>query len=111
MVKRINRTAVLAGERAGLAIPFRISDLLTLDEQWSGSDRLQQIRDLTFLHVAYATLLRVSELGRLRVRDISHTPDGRIVLDVVWMKTIVMIVGLIKGLGDLSSQRLTPYPG
>lgn len=108
-VKKINRTAVIAGERAGQAVPFRIGDLLTLDERWSGSDRLQQIRDLTFLHVAYATLLRVSELGRLRVRDISRSPDGRIVLDVAWTKTIVMTGGLIKGLGDLSSQRLTEW--
>lgn len=108
-VKRINRTAVISGERAGQAVPFRIGDLLTLDKQWCESDRLQQLRDLAFLHVAYATLLRVSELGRLRVRDISRAPDGRIVLDVAWTKTIVMTGGLIKGLGALSSQRLTTW--
>ncbi len=108
-VKKINRTAVITGERAGQAVPFRIGDLLTLDERWAGSDRLQHLRDLTFLHVAYATLLRVSELSRLRVRDISRAADGRIVLDVAWTKTIVMTGGLIKGLGDLSSQRLTEW--
>ncbi|MBK0127818.1 tyrosine-type recombinase/integrase [Pantoea sp. S61] len=108
-VKKINRTAVIAGERAGQAVPFRIGDLLSLDARWSDSERLQQLRDLTFLHVAYATLLRVSELGRLRVRDVSRAPDGRIVLDVAWTKTIVMTGGLIKGLGDLSSQRLTEW--
>ncbi|MGK3113513.1 tyrosine-type recombinase/integrase [Candidatus Pantoea formicae] len=108
-VKKINRAAVISGERAGQAVPFRIGDLLTLDQRWSDSERLQQIRDLAFLHVAYATLLRVSELGRLRVRDISRAADGRIVLDVAWTKTIVMTGGLIKGLGDLSSQRLTEW--
>lgn len=108
-VKKINRTAVIAGERAGQAVPFRIGDLLSLDKSWCDSDRLQQLRDLAFLHVAYATLLRVSELCRLRVRDISRAPDGRIVLDVAWTKTIVMTGGLIKGLGDLSSQRLTEW--
>ncbi|MXP61343.1 tyrosine-type recombinase/integrase [Pantoea sp. Taur] len=108
-VKKINRTAVIAGERAGQAVPFRIGDLLSLDARWSDSERLQELRDLTFLHVAYATLLRISELGRLRVRDISRAPDGRIVLDVAWTKTIVMTGGLIKGLGDLSSQRLTEW--
>lgn len=108
-VKKINRTAVISGERAGQAVPFRITDLLTLDARWSDSDRLQHIRDLAFLHVAYATLLRVSELSRLRVRDISRATDGRIVLDVAWTKTIVMTGGLIKALGDLSSQRLTEW--
>ncbi len=101
-MKKLNRTAVTGGERTGQAIPFRLPDLLILDSVWSGSARLQQLRDLAFLHVAYATLLRVSELGRLRVRDISRAADGRVVLDVGWTKTIVMTGGLIKGLGTLS---------
>ncbi|MCS3434270.1 tyrosine-type recombinase/integrase [Klebsiella sp. BIGb0407] len=108
-VKRINRTAVISGERAGQAIPFRIGDLLALDTCWSKSERLQQTRDLAFLHVAYATLLRISEIGRLRVREINRTADGRILLDVAWTKTIVMTGGLIKALGTLSSQRLTEW--
>lgn len=108
-MKKVNRTAVLSGERIGQAVPFRLSDLLALDSVWSGSARLQQLRDLAFLHVAYATLLRVSELGRLRVRDISRAADGRVVLDVGWTKTIVMTGGLIKGLGTLSSQRLSEW--
>lgn len=108
-IKKINRTAVIQGERAGQAVPFRITDLLTLDRLWSGSERLQQVRDLAFLHVAYATLLRISEVGRLRVRDITRAADGRIILDVGWTKTIVMTGGLIKALGDLSSERLTTW--
>lgn len=108
-MKKINRTAVTSGERTGQAIPFRLTDLLTLDARWSGSDSLQHQRDLAFLHVGYSTLLRVSELGRLRVRDVSHASDGRIVLDVGWTKTIVMTGGLIKGLGALSSQRLSEW--
>lgn len=108
-VKKINRTAVITGERVGQAIPFRIGNLLALDACWSDSERLQQTRDLAFLHLAYATLLRVSELGRLRVREISRSVDGRILLDVAWTKTIVMTGGLIKALGTLSSQRLTEW--
>lgn len=108
-MKKINRNAVLAGERAGQAIPFRIGDLLALDGKWASSPRLQHARDLAFLHVAYATLLRISELGRLRVRDVTHAADGRIVLDVGWTKTLVMTGGLIKGLGALSSERLTAW--
>nr|WP_264252052.1 tyrosine-type recombinase/integrase [Pantoea dispersa] len=106
-VKKINRSAVIAGERAGQAIPFRLRN--PLDARWSGADRLQQRRDLTFLHVAYSTLLHISELGRLRVREVSRAADGRIILDLAWTKTIVMTGGLIKALGDLSSQRLTEW--
>ncbi|MGX0000536.1 hypothetical protein ACUXI4_004355 [Pantoea piersonii] len=47
-VKKINRTAVTVGERAGQAIPFRLQNLLSLDACWSVSARLQQRRDLLF---------------------------------------------------------------
>ena len=67
------------------------------------------MRDLAILHVAYAALLRISELGRLRVRDVTRASDGRIVLDVVWTKTIVQTSGLIKALGELLTTRLTEW--
>ncbi|WP_017345732.1 tyrosine-type recombinase/integrase [Pantoea sp. A4] len=108
-VKRINRTAVVQGERAGQAIPFRIRDLMKLDAAWAESVYLRELRDLAFLHVAYATLLRISELGRLRVRDVTRVADGRIILDVAWTKTLVQTGGLIKALGDLSTTRLTQW--
>ncbi|WLS81171.1 tyrosine-type recombinase/integrase (plasmid) [Erwinia pyri] len=108
-IKKINRTAVIAGERAGQAVPFRLPDLLELDAQWSGSSRLQETRDLAFLHVAYATLLRISELSRLRVRDLTRAQDGRIILDVAWTKTIVQTGGLIKALSTLPTQRLAEW--
>ncbi|MBK0002651.1 tyrosine-type recombinase/integrase [Erwinia sp. S38] len=108
-LKKINRSAVVSGERTGQAVPFRLSDLSRLDARWAGSDRLQQVRDLAFLHLAYNTLLRVSELSRLRVGDISRTEDGRIILDVAWTKTIVQTGGLIKALSSHSSQRLTEW--
>lgn len=108
-MKKINRVAVINGERAGQAVPFRLSDLLALDEEWSGSDNLQALRDLAFLHVAYATLLRISELSRLRVRDVMRAGDGRIILDVAWTKTIVQTGGLIKALSARSTQRLEEW--
>lgn len=108
-LKKINRSAVVSGERTGQAVPFRLSDLTRLDACWAGSDRLQQRRNLAFLHLAYNTLLRVSELARLRVSDISRTEDGRIILDVAWTKTIVQTGGLIKALSSHSSQRLTEW--
>jgi len=43
------------------------------------------------------------------VCGISLAQDGRIFLDVAWTKPIVMTGGLIKALGDLSSQRLTEW--
>lgn len=108
-VKKINRVAVVTGERTGQAVPFRLEDLLKLDALWSVTASLRQKRDLAFLHVAYSTLLRVSEISRLRVRDISRAPDGRIILDVSYTKTIVQTGGLIKSLSFQSTRRLSEW--
>lgn len=108
-MKKINRVAVVAGERTGQAVPFRLDDLMALDDLWLRSDRLQEIRNLAFLHIAYSTLLRVSELARLRVRDVTRAEDGRVILDVAWTKTIVQTGGLIKALSALSTQRLEEW--
>lgn len=108
-IKKINRVAVVSGERTGQAIPFCLSDLQALDMRWQNSVQLKETRNLAFLHVAYSTLLRVSELARLRVSDITRAEDGRIILDVAWTKTIVQTGGLIKALSTLSSQRLTEW--
>lgn len=108
-MKKVNRMAVVSGERVGQAVPFHRTDLLALDEIWQNSDRKQDIRNLAFLHVAYSTLLRIAELSRLRVRDIQRAPDGRIILDVGYTKTIVNTGGLVKSLSTISSQRLTEW--
>lgn len=108
-MKKINRMAVVSGERTGQAVPFCLADLQALDSRWQNSPQLKEMRNLAFLHVAYSTLLRVSELARLRVSDISRAEDGRIILDVAWTKTIVQTGGLIKALSTLSSQRLTEW--
>lgn len=107
--KKINRTAVMSGERTGQAAPFCRPDLNRLDAAWNHSPRLQQLRDLAFMHVAYSTLLRMSELSRLRIRDISHAADGRIILDVGWTKTILQSGGIIKALSAKSSGRLSEW--
>ena len=108
-MKKINRVAVMKGERAGQAVPFRLADLLILDNQWYAAIHLQQLRDLAFLHVAYATLLRISELARLRVRDVTYAIDGRGILDVGWTKTVVQTGGLVKALSSRSTQRLNAW--
>ena len=107
--KKINRKAVSSGERTGQAVPFCRVDLNRLDKIWQASPRLQLKRDLAFLHVAYSTLLRMSEMSRLRLRDISRTEDGRIILDVGWTKTILHSGGIVKALSARSSQRLTEW--
>lgn len=107
--KKINRTAVVSGERTGQAVPFCRPDLNRLDAAWQHSSRLQQLRDLAFMHVAYGTLLRMSELSRLRVRDISRAADGRIILDVGWTKTILQSGGMVKALSARSSERLMEW--
>lgn len=109
VMKKINRTAVVSGERTGQAVPFRLKDLERIDECWAESTRLQDVRNLAFLHVAYSTLLRISEIARIRVRDISRAEDGRIILDISHTKTIVMTGGLIKALSAYSSQRLDEW--
>lgn len=107
--KMINRTAIVLGERVGQAVPFCRSDLDLLDAALKHSGRLQHLRDLAFIHLAYGTLLRMSELSRLRVQDIAHTTDGRIILDVAWTKTILQSGGIVKALSARSSARLMEW--
>jgi integrase len=107
--KKINRTAIISGERTGQAVPFCRPDLNRLDSAWKHSPRLQHLRDLAFVHVAYGTLLRMSELSRLRVGDITRAADGRIILDVGWTKTILQSGGIVKALSARSSERLTEW--
>jgi len=108
-LRKINRSAVVGGERTGQALPFCLTDLLVIDQTWSDSIHLRDVRNLAFLHVAYSTLLRISELARLRVSDISRAEDGRIILNVSWTKTVVQTGGLVKALSAASSRRLTEW--
>ncbi|WP_350262672.1 tyrosine-type recombinase/integrase (plasmid) [Pantoea sp. BJ2] len=107
--KKINRTAIVSGERTGQAVPFCRPDPNRLDAAWKHSPRLQHLRDLAFVHVAYGTLLRMSELSRLRVRDVTRAADGRVILDVGWTKTILQSGGIVKALSARSSERLMAW--
>lgn len=108
-MKKINRLAVVSGERTGQALPLSLDDLYRLDDCWARSERLQEIRNLAFMHVAYSTLMRISELARIRVCDLSRAEDGRFILDVSHTKTIVQTGGLIKALSAFSSRRLEQW--
>lgn len=108
-IKKINRTAVVSGERAGQAVPFRKTDLVAIDEIWQQSPRLIELRDLAFLHLAYSTLLRISEVARIRVRDLTRTDDGLFIIDVGFTKTIVQSSGIVKALSERSSARMDEW--
>lgn len=108
-LKKINRTAVVSGERTGQAVAFRKTDLMAIDEVWQKSTRLQDLRDLAFLHLAYSTLLRISEIARIRVSDLNRTEDGLFIIDVAFTKTIVHSSGIIKALSARSSKRLDEW--
>ncbi len=108
-VKKINRVAVVSGERTGQAVPFRLSDLQKVEAVWAETPSLRNMRDLAFLHVAYSTLMRISEVSRFRVGDVMRAEDGRIILEGSWTKTILDAGSLIKALGSKSSAVLTKW--
>lgn len=108
-LRKINRSAVVSGERTGQAVPFCLQHLLALDPIWSHSASVRDVRNLAFLHIAYSSLLRISELARLRVRDVSRAEDGRIILNVGWTKTVIQTGGLVKALSSASSLRLVEW--
>ncbi|MCC8379105.1 tyrosine-type recombinase/integrase [Xenorhabdus sp. PB30.3] len=109
VLKKIHRLAVVRGEQTGQAIPFRIADLNRLDTAWQDSPRLKDRRNLAFLFVAYNTLLRVSNLGRLKVSDVMYQRDGSILLNVGYTKTRVDGQGLVKSLSPRAAARLRAW--
>lgn len=95
-MKKISRQAVLNGERVEQAIPLHLDDLFQLAEITQATGKMQQLRDLAFLGVAYNTLLRMSEVARLRIGDIQFQRDGSATLDVGYTKTIKDEIGVVK---------------
>ncbi|MGL5103104.1 MAG: tyrosine-type recombinase/integrase [Plesiomonas sp.] len=102
-LKKINRVSVTKGESTGQAVQLTMSDLNKLDEVWGKSDRLKDIRNLAFIFIAYNTLLRISNLARLKVKDISFQSDGTLILNIGYTKTIVTGHGVTKALSKRSS--------
>lgn len=99
-MKRMRRTAVTSGERISQAIPLHVRDVFRLADFWDSSDRLADRRNLAFIGVAYNSLLRISEVARLRVQDIHFQPDGSATLNVGYTKTIVDQYGVVKKLSE-----------
>lgn len=118
-MKGIRRTAVMKGERIGQAIPLHVQEVFRLADLWENSDSLASRRNLAFIGVAYNSLLRISEVARIRVRDIHFAADGSATFDVGYTKTITDQNGIVKKLApevtpwlkswlDLSGLRTAP---
>ncbi len=80
-----------------------------VEAAWADNHSLRSLRDLTFLHVAYSTLMRISEVARFRVGDVMRAEDGRIILKGYWTKTILDPGSMVKALGSKSSAVLTQW--
>jgi len=105
-MKRIKREAVVSGERTGQAIPFRLPDLQLLSHIMGRSDKLTDMRNLAFLYLAYNTLCRMSELSRIRVRDLDIDESGHVIVNLTHTKTMVTAAGVIKHLSKAAAAHL-----
>ncbi|WP_255296776.1 tyrosine-type recombinase/integrase [Leclercia adecarboxylata] len=107
-LKKIRRISVMDGEKTGQAVPFRFTDLQIANHILSQSDRPADLRNRAFLFVAYNTLLRVQEIARIRVRDVS-VKDERVVLELTHTKTMLTAAGVIKHLSLPASRVLLEW--
>ncbi|MCU3341306.1 tyrosine-type recombinase/integrase [Enterobacter hormaechei subsp. hoffmannii] len=107
-LKKIRRLSVMDGEKTGQAVPFRYTDLQIACHLLSQSDRPADLRNRAFLMVAYNTLLRVQEIARIKVRDMSVN-DGRVVLDLTHTKTQMTAAGVVKHLSQPTSRVLLEW--
>ncbi|HCO0753649.1 TPA: tyrosine-type recombinase/integrase, partial [Escherichia coli] len=108
-MRRIRREAATEkGERTGQAIPLRWDDLKLLDVLLSRSERLVDLRNRAFLFVAYNTLMRMSEISRIRVGDLDQIGDT-VTLHISHTKTITTAAGLDKVLSRYTTAVLNDW--
>ncbi|MGL4351213.1 MAG: tyrosine-type recombinase/integrase, partial [Plesiomonas shigelloides] len=86
-VSAIIREKVEAEEQIEQASPMREIYLDQLLAAWRGSPVAKERRDLALLTCAYETLLRASELSRIKMRHLAIQADGSAVLTVPITKT------------------------
>ncbi|WP_168195932.1 tyrosine-type recombinase/integrase [Nissabacter sp. SGAir0207] len=108
-MRKIRRTSVLKGEMIGQAIPLHREELLKVAAAWESNTRLYQRRNLAFIGISYITLLRIAEISRLRVRDVTFSPDGTAILLVKHTKTIIDGYGVIKKLAPIVTEWLVNW--
>lgn len=85
-MKKLRRLAATSGERAGQAVPFLLADLHVADRLYKQIGTVAALRNRAFLFVAYNTMLRMSEIARLKVRDVQIKGDN-VTLYVAYTKT------------------------
>lgn len=71
------------------AKPFRKHHLLRLMEIWGNEKRAIPYRDLAVLTVAYGTLLREGEIGKIRKKHVKFIDNGDINIERVTSKTSI----------------------
>lgn len=98
VMRRIRKENVDAGERAKQALAFERRDFHQVRAMLGGSDRVKDVRNLAFLGLAYNTLLRIAEIARIRVKDITRTEGGRMLVRIGRTKTLVSTAGVEKAL-------------
>lgn len=109
LMRRIRREAVTENnEQTGQAIPLHWDDLRLLDVLLSRSGRLVDLRNRAFLYVAYNSLLRMSEMARIRVRDLEMIGDT-VTVHVGHTKTSVTAAGLEKRLARCTTTILEDW--
>lgn len=108
-MKKVRRLSAENGEYTGQAIPLSIHDLKTVAQVWQGSDNPTDIRNLAFLAVSYHTLLRISEVSRLRVKDFQPLANGMSTLFVGRTKTNLSGDGTVKALGKWATKLLQDW--
>jgi integrase len=99
-MRRIRREAVIdKHERTGQAVPLQWGDLKLIDALLMRSGKLVDLRNRAFLYVAYNTLLRMSEMSRIRVKDLELI-GYTVTLHVGHTKTTTTAAGLDKQLAQ-----------
>lgn len=106
-MKAVRRTKVESGEGIKQATPLRQADLNVLARTWGRESSVRAGRNWVVINLAYETMLRKSELARIKIQDIELMDDGSGVLTIPWTKSnssgtpdTVPLTGFVVGLID-----------
>lgn len=109
-MESIRRRKVIQGKAVPRqASPFRLEHLMIVQEMWGESDNLRERRDVALLTLAYESMLRESELARVKVSDLYLDGDGSAILFVPFTKADKSGDGQVKALCDNTYQYLQRY--
>ncbi|MBM7072671.1 tyrosine-type recombinase/integrase [Shewanella sp. 202IG2-18] len=87
LLKGIKKQKSRTGEVISQVAAFKEVHLDKVIELWSESNKLADVRNLALLCFSYETLLRESELARIKFSDLSFSSDGRAILTIPFTKT------------------------